>query len=103
MSRHLRLQILLCFLVAIASNCIQAAQISFNQSLSVVLFGEPATPAQNDDSVFLIADDDDSDQTPNLILTQTGIDGIQPLLFSLSHSEAAVTAVQAERHTVLTL
>jgi hypothetical protein len=103
MSRPVRKQILFCFLVAIASNCIQAAQISFNQSPSVVLFGEPALPVQNDDSVFLITDDDDSDQTPNLILTQTEIDDIEPFPFSLSHPGAFVTAVQAKRHTVLRL
>jgi hypothetical protein len=64
--------------------------------------GQPSSAAQNDDSVFLITDDDSDDARP-LILVQTEIDGIQPFPFSFSHPGAVVTAVRAKRHTVLRL
>ena len=61
----------------------------------------PPNAAQNDDSAFLITDDDDSHDTPHLI--QTEIDGIQPFPFSLSDPVTGVTVVQAKRYTVLKL
>ena len=104
MSRLLRLPILL-FLTAIASNCIQAAQISFDQTGSlVILLSDTQDAAQNDDEVvFLVADDDDSDDTPNHL--QTEIYSIHPTQYpvSLPHIGAVVTAVPAKRHTVLRL
>jgi hypothetical protein len=106
MARPVRLPILLCCLVAIASNCIQATQISFHRIASLADFsGEPSSTAQNNDTVFLITDDDDSHDTPHLIQhpIQTEIDGNQPFPFSLSHPGAVVTAVEAKRHTVLRL
>ena len=103
MSRLLRLPILL-FLTAIASNCIQATQISFDQKGSlVILLGDTQDAAQNDEVVFLVPDDDDSDDTPNHL--QTEIYSIHPTqyLVSLSHPKIVLTAAQAKRHTVLLL
>ena len=91
-----RLPILLCFLIAIG---IQATRISVASRADFI--GEPSSTAQNDDSVFLITDDDDSHDTPHLI--QTEIDGIQPFPFSLSDPVTGVTVVQAKRYTVLKL
>ena len=95
-----RLPILLCFLIAIG---IQATRISVASRADFI--GEPSSTAQNDDSVFLITDDDDSHDTPHLIQhpIQTEIDGIQPFPFSFPYPGAVVMAVEAKRHTVLRL
>jgi hypothetical protein len=104
MARPVRLPILLCFLVAIASNRIQATQISLGRLISLADFnGQTSGAAQNDDSVLLITDGDDSDDTGHLILVQTEINGIQPFPFSLSDTVTGVTVVQAKRYTVLKL
>ena len=103
MAGPFRLPILLCFLIAIASSCIQATQISLDRMISLADFiGQTSSKAQNDDSVFVITDDDSND-TPPLILLQTEIDGIQPFPFSFPYPGAVVMAVEAKRHTVLRL
>jgi len=96
MVRSVWLPILLCFLVAIG---IRATRISSHQMGSRADFiGEPSSTAQNDDSVFLITDDDESHDTPHLI--QTEIDGNQPFRFSLPRPGSCRNGC---RHTVLRL
>ena len=103
MSRLLRLPILLSFLIAIASNCIQATQISFDQRGSLVtLLGAPPDAAQNEDLAFLVTDDD-SDGAPKLMLAETEVHGIQPFRSFRCCPAVAVTAVQLKPLTVLRL
>ena len=106
MAQPVRLLILFSFLIAVASSCNQATQISLDRMISLAnSIGQTSSTAQNDDTVFLIADDDDSHDTPHLIqhLIQTEIDDVQPFPFSLPHPGAVVTAVEAKRRTVLRL
>ena len=103
MSRCVRLPILLCFLIAIASNCIQATQISFDQLTSnLTLVDDTPDTAQKDDSAFLVTDDD-SDDADRLIHAETEIDALQPFRFSPRYPAVAVAAVQIKSHTVLRL
>ena len=104
MSRYLRLPIFFCFLVAIASNSVQATQISLDPIASLVtLLGAPPDAAQKDDSTFLGTDDDNSDAANHLIHAGTTIDAIQPFSFLPCYPAVAVTAVQIKSHTVLRL
>jgi hypothetical protein len=104
MSRLLRLPILLCFLTAITSNLIQATQISLDPMASLVtLLDDTPDAAQNDDSVFLVTDDDDSDDADRLIHAETEIDALQPFRFSPRYPAVAVTAVPIKSRTVLRL
>jgi hypothetical protein len=99
-----RFFILACFLVVITSNCIQATYISVSQAfLSGRLVSGPPNSDQTADSAFIVPDDD-SDDTPTLILVQTPLEEIQ-FVFSSTHftMSTAITASPAERHTVLRL
>ena len=103
MARPLRVLVILCFFTAIASNCIQASQISFDPiaSLVTLLDGSPESEQKNELS-FLITDDD-SDDSDHPMPAETEIDGTQPLRFSPSYTEVVVTAIQIKSHTVLRL
>ena len=102
MLRQPRFLVLACFLVAITSNFIQAAQISVTQTTvsERVLSGAPN--AQQTDDLAFIVPDDDSDDTPVLILAQTTIENIQSAFLSLRlNVSTAVRATPVERHIVL--
>jgi len=104
MLRQQRFFILVCFLVAITSNCIQATYISVSQapSCECMVSGAP-NAEQTTDSAFIISDDDSDDILPP-ILAQTPVEKIQSaFLNSHLNASTAVTAAWAERHTVLRL
>src|SRR5262245_35381981 len=104
MLRQQRFFILVCFLVAITSNCIQATYISVSEAaLSERLVSGAPDGKQTTDSAFIVPDDD-SDDTPTLILVQIPVENIQAaFLNSHWNVSTAVTASAAERHTVLRL
>ena len=83
MLRRPRFFVLALFFVAIASNFIQAAQISVSQTArSAYLLTRAPNAEQTDDSAFIMPDDD-SDDTPIPILAQNSIDNIQSAVLSL--------------------
>ena len=104
MLRQPRFLILICFLVAITINFIQATYISVSQAaLSERLVSGAPDNDQTTDSAFIVSDDD-SDDTPTLILVQIPVENIQSaFLNSHLNVSTAVTASRAERHTVLRL
>ena len=103
MLRQPRFFILACFLLAIASNFIQATYISVSQATSEHLLSTAPDGEQSTDSVFIVPDDD-SDDTPTLILVQTPLEDIQSsFLNSHLNVSPAVTDARTERHTVLRL
>ena len=104
MLRQPRFFILACFLVAIASNFIQATRISVNQATSAERLLSGGTTSERD-SAFIVSDDDNSGDTPVLVLTQTTIENIPSAFLSFRlNLSTAITAAQAERnYTVLRL
>ena len=102
MLRQPRFFILVCFLVAITSNCIQATYISASQAASCKCLVSGAPNAeQTTDSAFIVPDDDLGD-TPTLVLAQSVLENIQSA-FSHLNMSTAVTESLAKRHTVLRL
>ena len=103
MLRQRRFCILVCFLVAITSNCIQASYISVSQAAnSECLVNGAPDGEQTADSAFIVSDDDPDDILTK-ILAQTPLENI--LAFSNLHlnMSTALTTARAERHTVLRL
>ena len=104
MLRRPRFLILVCFLVAITSNCIQATRVSISEAASAeCLVSAAPDNEQTVDSTFILSDDD-SDDTPTLILVQTPLEDIQSaFLNSHLNVSTSLTTARAERHTVLRL
>lgn len=103
MLRRPRFFILACFLVAITSNFIQVAQVSVSKADPSERSLLSETPdAQQDDSAFIVPGEDDSDETPVLLVAQTTIENIQSTLLSL-RLNASTAVSSAERHMVLRL
>jgi hypothetical protein len=99
MARVVDLIILVIILFAITSNCVQAAQVTLDPtgfSVSVI----SASSALADDSEVLLADDE-SDDTPNLILLQNSFSPIEATGISVAFPILLVAAVQVERSTIL--
>jgi hypothetical protein len=105
MEQRVRFSSILVFLIAVASNCILASQIGLDFSPSPLTALENSTSSRADDGQFLIADDDDSDQTVALSFVQYPIlSVVEPVLFSLNVLTAVVAGVHTKhRSTVLTL
>ena len=104
MIRQPRFFILAFFFVSITSNFIQAAQISLSHTATAEsLLSRASDAKETDDSTFIVPEDD-SDDTPCLILAQSTIQNIQSAFLILRlNVSAAVMTVPAERHTVLRL
>ncbi len=104
MFRWRRFFIFACFLVAIASNSIQATHISASRvARSERLLRRVPNGEQTDASAFVIPEDD-PDGTPTVIVARTAIANIQSAILNLRLKvSTAVAATPAERHTVLRL
>ena len=100
-----RVFLILIFLIAVASNCVQGSHIGVDPILSPLSILAGAAYAQADEFQFVIITNyDDSDDTPTPIHAQTTIENIQSISLSLRlNVSIAVTAAPAERSTVLRL
>jgi hypothetical protein len=100
-----RVYLILIFLIALASNCVQASRIDFDPIPSSLSILTGAANDQADEFQFvIITNDDDSDDTPTPIHAQTTIENIQSIFLSMRlNVSTAVTATLVERSTVLRL
>ncbi len=104
MLRQSRFFILALFLVAVTSNFIQATHISVSRTpLPAQLLTITPNTGQTDDLAFIVSDDD-TDDTPTLILSQTTIENVKSTFLSLRLNVSAwkMTPLD-ERPTVLKL
>ena len=104
MSRRVHLSIILVFLIALATNCVQASRIDLDDPGSspvTALKGSAST--KTDDCQFLVTNEDDSDETPNVISFLNEIPVIEPAPYSLVFPTALIAVVHAEQLTVLRL
>jgi hypothetical protein len=91
----------LVFLIAVTGNCVQATQITLDpigSSVTVLSTSRPST----DNSEFLFTNDE-TDDTPNLILVQNTFSSIDALLISVTFPIEVVPADQVERSRILRL
>lgn len=104
MRRLFRLSAGLVFLLAIASNCIQTSQIALDPigSLVTELTATDLT-FRTDDSQFLVADDHDSSDSPDVIRTEPQTYDIQSVLLFSLFQRAFITSLHANQHDVLRL
>ena len=105
MSRLVDLLTLFIFLIAIASNCVQASQITLDPIVTVLDesdFSDDSVSSKGEDSEFLLADDE-SDDTKSPLLLQNTRTPIDAVLFSVTFPIAVVAAVQLKHSAVLRL
>jgi hypothetical protein len=99
---RLHLGIVLFFLVAIGSNCLQVGQISFDSPQSSdTAIGASNSSNKTADSDFLVADDDRSDDVLYGSLPRSGLPALNadsaPFVFHLTY----LNPVSFSRHAIL--
>jgi hypothetical protein len=104
MARRVHLSTVLVFLIALASNCVQASHIDLDDpSSSPVTALNGSASTKTDDCQFLVTNENDSDETPKVISCWNEIPVTEPAPYSLVFPTALIAVVHAEQLTVLRL
>jgi len=105
MPRAIDLLTLFIFLIAIASNCLQAGQFTLDPIATVVHeldSSDDSDDSKGEASQFLLADDE-SDDTPSQLLVQNTLTPVDAVPVSLTFPSEVVAVVHVKQPTVLRL